>query len=258
MAGWATVDGSRRSTSISSPRRAVDGASEPLDEDLVAAVEADARVSTWIPRAAASAASVWPAPVVSLPSERRTIRFWASSGNSAAASRSAAPMSVAARTGVERDPVELGEVGRQPLDERVLAERDDARDVALRHLRAGSRGRTRATPRGPALPTESDRSTTNTVASRSTGRTSWNPARAKTSAASRSRRTRSASPPPAGAEPAARREVEQDVNSSAGQQQQRERGVEGDAHQAARRPAPVRRPGAPRGRAAARTSASRS
>ena len=59
------------------------------------------RVSIWTPRDAASAASAWPSPVVSLPSESRTIRFWASSGKSAVASRSAAPMSVADLTGVE-------------------------------------------------------------------------------------------------------------------------------------------------------------
>ena len=58
-------------------------------------------VSTWTPRAAARAASAWPWPVVSFPSESRTIRFWASSGNSAEARRRAAPISVAERTGVE-------------------------------------------------------------------------------------------------------------------------------------------------------------
>ena len=41
------------------------------------------RVSIRTPRVAASAASAWPPPVVSLPSDRRTIRFCASSGKSA-------------------------------------------------------------------------------------------------------------------------------------------------------------------------------
>ena len=59
------------------------------------------RVSIRTPREAASAASAWPSPVVSLPSDSRTIRFWASSGKSAAARRRAAPMSVADLTGVE-------------------------------------------------------------------------------------------------------------------------------------------------------------
>ena len=53
------------------------------------------------PREAASAASDWPAPVVSLPSLTSTMRFCVSSGNSADASRSAPPMSVALRVGTD-------------------------------------------------------------------------------------------------------------------------------------------------------------
>ena len=75
---------------------------EPLDQHLLASPRPIDRVSTWMPRAAARAASRWPRPVVSLPSEIRTIRFWAASGNRADASRSAAPMSVAAFSGVRR------------------------------------------------------------------------------------------------------------------------------------------------------------
>ena len=121
---------------------------EPLDEDLVAARRCPSgRVSTWMPRAAARAASVCPEPVVSLPSESSTIRFWASSGNRAPASRSAAPMSVALADRRGRDPVDLGEVGRQALDERVPAERDDARDVLVLLRRAATPAGRRAPPR---------------------------------------------------------------------------------------------------------------
>ncbi len=40
-------------------------------------------------------------------------------------------MSVASRTGVEAMPVELRQVGREPLHERVAAEGDDPRDVLV-------------------------------------------------------------------------------------------------------------------------------
>ena len=102
VAGCATVEVMSALTSTFSPRRAVDGEVSRSTRTSSRAARGPVRwVWTWIPRAAASAASVWPEPVVSLPSERRTIRFWASSGNSAPARRSAAPMSVAPRTGVD-------------------------------------------------------------------------------------------------------------------------------------------------------------
>ena len=111
--------------------------------------------------------------------ERRTIRFWASSGKSAEASRSAAPMSVARLDRRRGDPVDLA---RAPTGSRsTSASLPNATIPATspsRHRRRASRAGTRGRPRGPALPTESDRSTTKTVASRSTGRTSWNPASA--------------------------------------------------------------------------------
>ena len=119
--------------SISSPSRAVDGVVSRSTRTSSRSTSPITCVSTWIPRAAASAASCWPRPVVSLPSEIRTIRFWAASGNSAEASRSAPPMSVAPLTGVLREPVDLAQVLRQPLDERVLAERDDPGLVPLGH-----------------------------------------------------------------------------------------------------------------------------
>ena len=101
VAGWATVEVMSPETSIDSPRRAVDGAVRRSTTTSSRPSRPVRTVSTWIPRAAASDASAWPEPVVSLPSESRTIRFWASSGNSAAASRSAAPTSVALLTGVD-------------------------------------------------------------------------------------------------------------------------------------------------------------
>ena len=89
-------------------------------------------------------------------------------------------------------------------------------DVARRASPRASRAGTRARPRGPSLPTESDRSTTKTVASRSTGRTSWNPARASTRATSRTLRTMSAArrrPAPSGG---ATPRCSADVSTSAG------------------------------------------
>ena len=94
-----------------------------------------------------------------------------------------------------------------------------------------SRRKARASSR-PALPTESDMSTTKTVASRSTGSTSWNPARAKTSAARSSDRTTSATRRRPDAHPPPRAEVEPDRQEQRrDEQQQRERRIERDAHQ---------------------------
>ena len=87
-------------------------------------------VSIWTPRAAASAASDWPRPVVSLPSLTSTMRFCVSSGNSAEASRRAPPMSVDALGRHGREAVDVVELRRQPLDERVPAEGDDGGLVA--------------------------------------------------------------------------------------------------------------------------------
>ena len=118
---------------MTSPSRAVDGVVSRSTSTSSLSTRPMTFVSIWMPRAAASAASRWPRPVVSLPSEIRTIRFWAASGNSAVASRSAAPTSVAAFSGRAAQPVDLAELLGQALDERVLAERDDARLVALGH-----------------------------------------------------------------------------------------------------------------------------
>ena len=149
-------------------------------------------VSTWMPRAAASAASVCPEPVVSLPSERSTIRFCASSGNSAPASRRAAPMSVASRTGVDAiRSISARSDGRRSTSASAPNATIPATSSSC-FVASDSRRYASAASR-PALPTESERSTTNTTASRSTGSTSWSPASAPTrQASSRPRTTRAA------------------------------------------------------------------
>ena len=85
-----------------------------------------------MPRAAATAASDWPRPVVSLPSQMSTSRFWVPSGNSADASRSAPPTSVAERTGTDASRSTVVQLRGQPLDQRIRPERDDGRLVAGR------------------------------------------------------------------------------------------------------------------------------
>ena len=146
--------------SISSPIFEVDGVVSRSTTTSSAAPSPIARVSIWIPRAAARAASLWPEPVVSLPSDRSTIRFWASSGNSAEASRRAAPMSVAERTGV----VAIRSISRTSWGRRsTRAARPKPTIPATSPsgiaFEAVAKPR-RAHPRGPAVPTESDRSTT--------------------------------------------------------------------------------------------------
>ena len=133
VAGWATLELMSAVASISSPSRAVEGVVNRSTRTSSRFTSPMTRVSTWMPRAAASAASRWPRPVVSLPSEIRTIRFWAASGNSAEASRKRRPD---IRRGLHRraaQPIDLAQLLGQPLDERVLAERDDARLVLLGH-----------------------------------------------------------------------------------------------------------------------------
>ena len=101
VAVWATVERTSTTTGTVSPSRAVEGVVRRSTRTSSTSPSPIRRVSIRTPREAARAASDWPSPVVSLPSESRTIRFCASSGKSAAARRSAAPMSVAERTGVE-------------------------------------------------------------------------------------------------------------------------------------------------------------
>ena len=167
-------------------------------------------VSTWIAARGSERRLGLARPVVSLPSDSSTIRFWASSGNSADARRSAAPMSVADVTGAEAMRSMSRSSAGQSLDERAPCRTPRCRRRRLPASAQGCRGRMRGHPHGPPSPTLSERSTTNTVASRSTGRTRRKPARANTSAESRSVRTseRDAAPADPGASSSAEMENE--------------------------------------------------
>ena len=176
---------------MSSPRRVVDGLDARSTSTSSLAPSPICRVSMRTPRVAERAASAWPDPVVSLPSESRTIRFCASSGNSAVASRSAPPMSLAERTGAE---------AIRSISARSLGRRSTSASLPNATMPATSpSGISSSAPRTnasassrPALPIESDRSTTNTVARRLTGSTICSPARPRTSAASSIERRTSA------------------------------------------------------------------
>ena len=188
VADCATEERISATASTDSPSRAVDGVVSRSTRTSSAFPRPIVRVSMRTPRLAASAASAWPEPVVSLPSLRSTIRFWASSGNSAVASRSAEPMSVADLTGADAiRSMSLSSDGsrstRASLPNATIPATSPSGfslSVSRRNARASS---------WPALPTESERSTTNTVASRSTGRTTWRPATANTSSPRSSART---------------------------------------------------------------------
>ena len=101
VASWATVEVIVAFASMSSPRCAVVGVVTRSTRTSAEPPRPVTWVWTWIPCAAARAASACPAPVVSLPSDSRTIRFCASSGKRAAARRRAPPMSVAPWVGTE-------------------------------------------------------------------------------------------------------------------------------------------------------------
>ena len=174
--------------STDSPRFAVDGVVSRSTRTSSDAPRPMSRVSMRMSRVAARAASAWPVPLVSLPSDSRTTRFWASSGKSAVASRRAAPMSLAERTGVEAmRSISARSDGRRSTRASLPKATMPATSPSGMTSRV-SRRKARASSR-PSLPTESDRSTTKTVARRSTGRTSRKPARASTSALSRTVRT---------------------------------------------------------------------
>ena len=135
VAGWATVERISAVASISSPSRAVDGVVSRSTRTSSRSPSPTRRVSTWMPRDRGERRLGLAARRSCRCRRRcRTIRFWASSGKSAAASRSAAPMSVAALTGVDAIRSISRQVRRQALDERVLAERDDARESLGHHL----------------------------------------------------------------------------------------------------------------------------
>ena len=159
-------------------------------------------------------------------------------------------MSVALFDGRGGDPVDLGEVRRQPLHERVAAERDDPRDV-LALLRGQA---TRACRRAPPRARPSRRSPRGPRRTRRRGgppaaRAGARPARRRApTAAARAPRAR----PAAGPRPSRRRDARWSATTTAsrsGSRQQRERRVERDAHQAprpaARAPRNRRHGGAP-------------
>ena len=158
---------------------------DPVDEDLVGAARPIDRVSTWMPRAPARAASTWPV---------RWCRCRPRAGRSAAASRRGR----ARRPGAAR-PRCRWRRGRASTAIRSMsasssgsrstsasfAEGDDARHVPVGPSVEGLADEGERFSR-PPLPTESERSTTKTVASRSTGRTSGTrpgPSRARRGAA---------------------------------------------------------------------------
>ena len=180
---WATDERISATASIDSPRRAVDGVVRRSTRTSSASPRPIWRVSISTPRLAARAPSAWPDPVVSLPSLSSTIRFCASSGKSAVARRRAAPMSVADLTGAD---------AMRSMSSSSDGSRSTRASLPNATMPATSPGgfslsvsrRNASAAERPALPTESERSTTKTVASRSTGRTSWNPAMASTRAVS--------------------------------------------------------------------------
>jgi hypothetical protein len=179
VAAWSMLELMSAIASISSPSRAVEGVVSRSTSTSSRSTSPMTRVSTWIPRAAASAASRWPRPVVSLPSEIRTIRFWAASGNSAAARRSAAPTSVAAFTGVlAMRSISRSSSGRRSTSASLPNATMPAWSSSGMTFERLAQERQRVL--APASPTLSDRSTTKTVASdRPAGRAGSRQARAR-------------------------------------------------------------------------------
>ena len=230
VAGWATEERISATASIDSPSRAVEGVVSRSTTTSSASPRPICRVSIWTPRLAASAASACPDPVVSLPSLRSTIRFWASSGNSAVARRRAAPMSVADLTGAEAiRSISSSSDGSRSTSASLPNATIPATSPAGFSLSV-SRRNASASAR-PALPTEAERSTTKTVARRSTGRTSWKPAMANTRAVSSDRPKEERRPPPTRTHPTPCASVQTDgQHHGRDQQQERERRLERDAH----------------------------
>ena len=222
---------------------------QALDEDLVGAAEA---------RSGASRPGSRGPPPAPPPSGRsRSCRCRPRAGRSASgrrpgtappARRSAAPMSVAAADRRRGDPVDLREVGRQPLDERVAAEGDDPGDVARppsprgvsrRNASASSRpGRRRPSRTGPRRTP----SPGGPPAARA-----GSPASANTSAESSSDADRERRPPPPDAQPPPGRQrgARSTTPMSGGSSSSASGASKRDAHQA---PLPAGR--APRSRAA--------
>ena len=95
------VERSRTTRSIVSPTRAPGGASSASTSTSAADSSAGVTTSSRMPRAAAAAIASSASPDVSLPSESSTIRCCVPAGKIAAASRTAAPTSVAPATGAD-------------------------------------------------------------------------------------------------------------------------------------------------------------
>ena len=202
---------------------------------------------------AASAASAWPPPVVSLPSESRTIRFWASSGKSAVASRSAAPMSVARLDRRRGDPVDLA---RAPTGSRStsasLPNATMPGDVALgHHLEGLAQERERVLAARRCRPSRTGRRRTRSRAGRPAGRAGTR--RARRRARQQERADDEGDPAPAGADPPARGEVQAERQRERRDQQERARAGASKrmpirrSRRRARAPEPRRRASAGRG-----------
>ena len=131
VAGCATVEVMSALTWICSPTRAVDGAVSRSTMTSSAPPRPVRCVSTWMPRAAASAASVCPEPVVSLPSREQDDALLGVVREQRRGEAQRGADVGGALDGRRRDPVDLREVGRQPLHEGIPAERHDARDVLV-------------------------------------------------------------------------------------------------------------------------------
>ena len=134
VAGWATVERISATTSIASPRRAVDGVvsrstrtsstspeADPPRLDLDAARRRERRLGLAVAGRVVAVGQEHD-PLLGVVGEQR--RGEPQRGADVGRGRDR-------RRG---DPVDLGELGRQPLDERALAERDDPRHVAVGHL----------------------------------------------------------------------------------------------------------------------------
>ena len=134
VAGWATDERISATASTDSPSRAVDGVVEPLDDDLVGVAEADlARLDLDAPaRGECALGLAGPGRVVAVAQQHDPLLGVVREERRRQPQRRADVGRGLDRR--RRDAVDVLELGRQPLDERVLAERDDARDVARRLL----------------------------------------------------------------------------------------------------------------------------
>ena len=246
VAGWATVERISAVASMTSPIRAVAGRRQALDEHLVATLEADdpgldldaaRRGEGGLHLARARG-------VVAVGEEDDPLLRVVGEERGREAERGA---DVRGAPDWRRPhPVDFLEVGRQALDERLLAERDDARDVVLRHLLE-------------AVADELERLLAAALAHRVgevehedrrqpvDRQDELEPREREDERREEDRPDEQCRPAPAGPQPAAGAEVEQEREQQRRrQQEQRQRGVEGEAHHAppaGRRPsrAPISR-----------------